>query len=1118
MSMVRRLGRKKSGPNASEILPSDARHHQSHFSSPPGVLAQQISSISIPLTPCSPSLLPLLPVVVRPGDHPPPATSTMLSARPMQPVAIAIPLQPDSQPPSHCHSPSHPDHRLLSPPPKTDTTRSASWNTHPTEPPPPTIAFPPSSSNSSTAQLNPSHPPASSTSTSTSTSATPKDKEQAPPSSRRPSRSFFGSRRKSPSPSRPPADDSTPSNDPPQSSAASAASSFRSFTRRASQPFLMTAATPSASGTAASSPPRASPTHDQSPMPSSPVPAPASSSSSLANAAGTLRGAKHLPGALHDLKRFLNHHMPHPHGSGHAHSASATGAVSPAAPSEPYETPAEQRRGAHFDLSGLLQAVPALVTPAGGSMPTTPATPGEQDAKMKQPRFPTLLRSYKDKERREDEPEQNKETEKEKKPAVEEKEKEEAAKQLSPAPREKKAPPAKTPSPGTSTASSSHASSRSPARTIESQTSPPASGAVSPKSGPASSAPSKHFPAPTPASGHGHGHGHGHPHAHTIPSLSSATHAHLSKKYGKWGRVLGSGAGGTVRLIKASAKHGGTTYAVKEFRPKRQGESEREYQKKVTAEFCVGSTLKHRNIIETVDIVTDHGHYYEVMEYAPYDLFSVVMSGSMSRPEIYCVFRQICDGVEYLHSLGLAHRDLKLDNCVMTADNVVKLIDFGTATVFHYPGKKTTLATGVVGSDPYLAPEVLSAESYDPRKTDVWSVAIIFMCMVLRRFPWKIPDPKNDPSFRAFVQAHPDLSEKPAPRALEDAPKEDAKHAEEQDDADPPAPSSASIAPTTAPESDTGHTISATSSNSSSVSSAPPSRTHSSDGEADTAAARRASMRASLHAGALSHSTATLPAVLPEPQRPQDMDPSVRTFARPGTSTESLPEPQSPAFRAAAGHSPHDSTTSSVTVRPLISLPTVRSPRMAMATATAALQEEADEKTPILATGRGGTDTPQDTPKPESAAPAAEPPAKPKPDPEATIRPARRKRATSNASVATFHAGGSAGAESIFRLLPRESRSAIRRMLFVEPSARCTLTDLLYGRGKSDDLLCGCHSHAKDSPRCQDHEHAPEDDDDGDPWLRSVVPCSEPGVKPNHVHIKVSVDEKQSKRRFFAPR
>lgn len=102
------------------------------------------------------------------------------------------------------------------------------------------------------------------------------------------------------------------------------------------------------------------------------------------------------------------------------------------------------------------------------------------------------------------------------------------------------------------------------------------------------------------------------PSTHRHFSLHDATQAHLSKKYGKWGRVLGSGAGGTVRLIKASSKNGGGIFAVKEFRPKRSGESEKEYQKKVTAEFCVGSTLHHPNIIETVDIVSDRGHYYEV--------------------------------------------------------------------------------------------------------------------------------------------------------------------------------------------------------------------------------------------------------------------------------------------------------------------------------------------------------------------------------------------------------------------------------------------------------------------------------------------------------------------------
>ena len=63
-------------------------------------------------------------------------------------------------------------------------------------------------------------------------------------------------------------------------------------------------------------------------------------------------------------------------------------------------------------------------------------------------------------------------------------------------------------------------------------------------------------------------------------------HAHLQKKYGKWDKVLGSGAGGTVRLVRRSRDQ--TVYAVKEFRQRRTGENEKEYQKKVTAEFCIG--------------------------------------------------------------------------------------------------------------------------------------------------------------------------------------------------------------------------------------------------------------------------------------------------------------------------------------------------------------------------------------------------------------------------------------------------------------------------------------------------------------------------------------------------
>lgn len=520
------------------------------------------------------------------------------------------------------------------------------------------------------------------------------------------------------------------------------------------------------------------------------------------------------------------------------------------------------------------------------------------------------------------------------------------------------------------------------------------------------------------------------------------------------------------------------------------------------------------------------------MEYAPFDLFSVVMSGKMCRPEIYCVFRQICDGVEYLHEMGLAHRDLKLDNCVMTSENHVKLIDFGTATVFHYPGKAHTPATGVVGSDPYLAPEVLSEDNYDPRKTDVWSVAIIFMCMVLRRFPWKIPDPKSDPSFRAFVHAHPDLSLKPSPKPSRDQQQHSDRHLKpDQEDESQKFPLRGATMPSSlAPirklpvrerasstgtphdqeegSSSTTSTSSETTSiltSSSGVDSAstaitdPPSRlasTGSSPLTTPTAAEtpeelRRQRFHESLQIttsqNMASQSMATLPMVggigIHTSESPLEMDPSVLTFARPGHSTESLPA------------SPHPSS------RLGDDLPT---PRLGA-------QDWHRATSPII-------------PTVVVAGPSAPPPPPPRP---ASPAPKRRQRSD---SVTTFPGQGGGGAESIFRLLPRETRPALRRMLYVEPAGRCTLTDLLKGKGKGGSLLCGCstggggaHAHhangtGMDTPpgsHCADHDCAPDEEDDGDEWLAGIVPCSRRDIAPGHVHLKVAVDEKQTKRRFF---
>ncbi|ORZ15142.1 kinase-like domain-containing protein [Absidia repens] len=228
----------------------------------------------------------------------------------------------------------------------------------------------------------------------------------------------------------------------------------------------------------------------------------------------------------------------------------------------------------------------------------------------------------------------------------------------------------------------------------------------------------------------------------------------IGTRYGTWGRYIGKGAGGSVRLIRRASDQ--KTFAVKQFRKRMQQESEKDYVKKVTAEFCIGSALHHPNVIETLDIIQEDAQFYEIMEYAPNDLFNVVMSGMMSREEIACCWRQLLEGLSYIHGMGIAHRDLKLDNIMLDPFGMLKIIDFGCATVFKSPFASTldkkspvTYSKGIFGSDPYIAPEQYTQSSYDPCLADIWSCAIIFICMTIRRFPWRLPR-ASDPSFLAF--------------------------------------------------------------------------------------------------------------------------------------------------------------------------------------------------------------------------------------------------------------------------------------------------------------------------------------------------------------------------------
>jgi hypothetical protein len=178
-----------------------------------------------------------------------------------------------------------------------------------------------------------------------------------------------------------------------------------------------------------------------------------------------------------------------------------------------------------------------------------------------------------------------------------------------------------------------------------------------------------------------------------IGARSKLNDSGLVKKYGNLGAVVGEGSTGSIQLVKRDSD--GVVFAVKRFRPRSVLEDETAYVRKVKIEFSIGSCLHHGNIIETLDLFEVDKQWCEVMEYAPYCLFEIALSKQMSTEEIRCSFLQILAGVNHLHRLGYAHRDLKLENVVVTEKGIMKIIDFGSATLYRHPVTgKVALATG----------------------------------------------------------------------------------------------------------------------------------------------------------------------------------------------------------------------------------------------------------------------------------------------------------------------------------------------------------------------------------------------------------------------------------------
>ena len=146
-----------------------------------------------------------------------------------------------------------------------------------------------------------------------------------------------------------------------------------------------------------------------------------------------------------------------------------------------------------------------------------------------------------------------------------------------------------------------------------------------------------------------------------------------------------------------------------------------------------------RNNVTLIETCQDEENYYIIQEYCEYGdlceyyIYNNAMYAKLTDNDVACYFYQLINGVEYLHSLGIVHRDLKLENLLLNDKFILKICDFGLSTFFD---NKSPLLKSLVGTLVLVAPELLESKSYDGEKADIFSCGLVLYMLKYGDYPF----------------------------------------------------------------------------------------------------------------------------------------------------------------------------------------------------------------------------------------------------------------------------------------------------------------------------------------------------------------------------------------------